>query len=121
MNRDDLKVKVLALAAEGRTLRARIGAARGAERDALWNEKRAVGRRARVVLLAYAFVRGVPYARVERRTASPPNPYALADVWWRELGWADGIPVNPPYGGSGAVLRWLAAGEPATRSEVAMT
>lgn len=112
MNREELKSRVLALALEGRAIGTRIRAAAGRERDRLWNEKRAVGRRARCVLLAYAYVREVPYARVEPRTAIPLSHHALADGWFRELGLVTS---------GAAVAGWLDGVAPQRATEVAMT
>lgn len=52
---------------QGRAIRLRIAASSGPDRHALWNEKRAVGRRTRYLLLLYGCLRGIPYRRIEPR------------------------------------------------------
>ena len=88
MTRDDLKNRIKNLSEEGRTLRAKIQAAAGPERHALWNEKRAIGRKARVSLLAYGFLRGVPYRRIEPRRHDDGLliPSLLLGAWASDLG-----------------------------------
>ncbi len=61
-----IKQTVKTLAAEGRNIRVeKIRTTTGLERDAAWHEKRAVGSKARVALLAYAFARGRTYRSCE--------------------------------------------------------
>ena len=88
MTREDLKAKIKDWAAQGKALRGRIQASAGPERHALWNEKRAVGAEARVALLAYGFLRGVPYARIEPhcRPHGRPRVAALLAAWAAQLG-----------------------------------
>lgn len=87
MTRDELKTLIRDLATEGRAIQSRIGETQGLERHALWNEKRRVGRRARAALLAYAYVRAVPYRRVEPKCKPGHALYdgSLANLWSREL------------------------------------
>jgi hypothetical protein len=88
MTRHELKTRIKDLAAEGQALRQRIRTTSGPERHALWNEKRRVGRRARAALMAYAFLRGVPHARMEPRCRPSDLLHAglLARRWEDELG-----------------------------------
>jgi hypothetical protein len=88
MTRDDLKTRIKELAAEGAAFREKIRRTSGLERHALWNEKRRVGRRARAALMAYAYLRGVPHARMEPRCRPSDLLHAgiLTGVWERELG-----------------------------------
>jgi hypothetical protein len=88
MNRETLKNSIKDLAQQGRALRARIQATKGPERDALWNRKRAIGRKARVSLLAYGFLRGVPYRAIEpkRHDDGLLIPSVLLGAWAGDLG-----------------------------------
>lgn len=62
-----LRAEIKRLADEGRSYHPRIREARGPERHALRMEKKSVGEEARVLLLAYALLRGVPYRALEAR------------------------------------------------------
>jgi hypothetical protein len=53
-----------------------IAAAQREERHRLRLEKKAIGRTARTLLLAYAFVRGVPRERLERQRIEGETPCA---------------------------------------------
>jgi hypothetical protein len=77
-----LKSQICNAAREGQAIRSQIQATRAQERDALWNQKRAVGRRTRYLLLAYGYRRGVPYRRIETRCREGNDPqwYVLADA-----------------------------------------
>lgn len=68
-----LKTQVVELRHEAAALRVRIHNARGRERYDLWNDKRALGDTARVVLLAYAYARNVPYRAVEPKSRNLPE------------------------------------------------
>jgi len=63
----NLKSQISEAARKGRSIHTKIQACRGDARHALWNEKRALGRRARYLLLAYGYLRGIPYRRIEPR------------------------------------------------------
>jgi hypothetical protein len=95
MNRDDLKNRIKILAEQGRTLQGKIQATAGPERHSLWNEKRAIGRKARVSLLAYGFLRGMAYRRIEPRRHDDGLliPSVLLGTWASDLG----IPALHPY------------------------
>lgn len=54
-------------------IRSKIHQAKGKERHALWNEKRAVGEGTRYLLLAYACLRGKQYDRIEPVGSSIPS------------------------------------------------
>lgn len=60
------------LAHEGRTKNALIAASSGPDRHAARQSKHGIGESARVMLLAYAMMRGVPYDKLERTTRTPP-------------------------------------------------
>lgn len=60
-----LREEIKGLAARGREYNARIRGSSGAERHALRVEKSGVGYSARVCLLAYALLRGLPYRAQE--------------------------------------------------------
>ena len=90
MTRGTLKARIKDAAARGRAVRHRINEAAGLERYALWNEKRSIGDEARVALLAYGFLRGVPYRRIEPhcRPGHELQPARLLVLWTRLLGMA---------------------------------
>jgi hypothetical protein len=66
--------------AESRRLGQAIHRVTGLERHALRLEKRSYGIGTRSILLAYAMLRGKPYASVERTCVRTPSPSAIADV-----------------------------------------
>jgi hypothetical protein len=68
----DIRNQVKRLAHEGRSKNALIAASSGPDRHAARQSKQGVGATARVFLLAYAMLRGVPYVRLERTTKTPP-------------------------------------------------
>jgi hypothetical protein len=77
-----LKSEICAAARDGQAIQKKLQATRALERDSLWNQKRALGRRTRYLLLAYGYVRSVPYRLIEPRCrpGNEPNWYRLADV-----------------------------------------
>jgi hypothetical protein len=78
MDKKELKKAIELLMEDGRKLRGFIRAASGMTRWRLWEEKRAVGRGARQHLLAYGFLRGVKYRRIEPRQRFIPAPETIA-------------------------------------------
>jgi len=78
----ELKSQIQSQAHQGRAIRARIQGAQGLERYTLWNEKRDIGRRVRLLLLAYGHFRGRRYRSIESHTrdGNAPAPDALYDV-----------------------------------------
>lgn len=73
-----LRAAIAANVSDSSQCRAAIHASSGPERDRAWRAKRAVGEGTRAMLLALAFARGVPYARVESdRTVNPPKLHAI--------------------------------------------
>jgi hypothetical protein len=78
----NLKSQISEAAREGQSLRTKIHACRGDARHVLWNEKRALGRRTRCLLLTYGYLRDVPYHRIEPRCHRDNHAqwYRLADV-----------------------------------------
>ncbi len=77
-----LREEIKSAASEGRATNALIREARGDERRALRDRKGSIGQDARVLLLAYALLRGVPYTSLERTTR---------DTAW-QAGWlANGV------------------------------
>jgi hypothetical protein len=67
-----LRGKIAEFAAAGRAIRLKIQAAFARAKYDLWNDKRAVGVDARHALLAYAYLRGIPY-RIAEPTAGTPQ------------------------------------------------
>lgn len=64
---------------KSRAIRNRIHATNGMERWSLWEDKRELGSGTRILLLAYACLRGRPYVQIERKVASgnEPSPSAI--------------------------------------------
>src|SRR5262249_21512012 len=100
MTRDALKTRIKDLAGQGRGLRERIQATSGLERHALWLEKRRIGRQARAAFLAYGFLRGVPYERIERHCHRDgrPQPVPLLSLWASQLGIRPVWRAQHPFG-----------------------
>jgi hypothetical protein len=67
-----VREEVKRLAHCGRSRNSLIAVLRGPDRHAAREQKKGVGGTARVYLLAYAMLRGVPYDRLERTTRTPP-------------------------------------------------
>jgi hypothetical protein len=84
-----IKQIIIERQAASRLLRRRIREARGLERHNLWLEKRSYGKETRYLLLAYAMLRGVRRAALEKRCESPPSPSAIADIAARHAPEAD--------------------------------
>jgi hypothetical protein len=78
----EIKTNLRALEAESREIRKRIHAASGMDRWHLWNEKRGHGREARWLLLAYAYLRKVPYRVCEQKCALDNSPSPSAIQHW---------------------------------------
>src|SRR5882724_2684321 len=79
----NLRSEIAKRVAESRGIRKNINASSGMAKWALWNDKRSVGSETRDLLLAYAFLRGVPY-RVVEPTAKVPDGRTL-DGWLKSL------------------------------------
>ena len=111
-----LRARIAELAAQGVAIRSKIGAARERARYDLWNEKRAVGDGVRDLLLAYAFLRGVPYRVAEPTAREKPAWFGGAVETWRAT-WSATIAervreVVPSEGLEARVLAWLTEPEP---------
>ena len=65
---------------KSRAIHSSIRKAKGLERHELWLEKRRYGIETRHLLLAFAWLRRVPYSVVEARCIRPPSPSAIADL-----------------------------------------
>lgn len=74
----ELKAEIQIFTANGREIGKRIRQSSGLDRFQLWNEKRWLGKDARIRLLAYACLRGRPYACVERKVRQGNEPSATA-------------------------------------------
>jgi len=61
----EIKAEVKVRQAESQAIRKQINEAHGLDRWCLWQEKRRYGTDTRYLLLAYAFLRGMPYAACE--------------------------------------------------------
>ena len=78
-----LKQDIIALASQGKEIHTQIIQLRsqpdtGKQREGLWTDKRAIGTQARCRLLAYAYLRGVPYSTVEANAVPGNIPYVWA-------------------------------------------
>lgn len=87
-----LRTSIKMLAAQGSDIHRRIGESRDRARYDLWNEKRGVGVNARDALLAYAFLRGVPYRVVEPTASQAVRAYGQPAVVAGSV--AGAIPAN---------------------------
>lgn len=77
---NNLKSQIKTLASQGKALHKQIIELRaqpdtGPERCQLWMDKRAVGAQARRLLLAYAYLRGMPYKAVEPKSVPGNIPW----------------------------------------------
>lgn len=72
--RDEFRGKINGLAAQSAKLRRRIHRSKGEKRFNAWYAKRALGQRTRHLLLAYAYLRGVPYEKLEKKIAPDNAP-----------------------------------------------
>lgn len=80
-----LRAEIAKYAADGTAIRGKINEARDRARYDLWNEKRVVGLEARRRLLAYAFLRGVPYRVVEPTSVKPGDLGCSEEAWHKDL------------------------------------
>ncbi len=70
-----LKAKIKGLAEEGVKTRKFISSSFGEKRDQHWKMKRTIGQEARLYLIAYGLLRGVPYSKIE------PNSDKYQLIW----------------------------------------
>lgn len=112
----NLKQDIIALASQGRTLHSQIIQLRsqpgtGKEREAMWTEKRTIGTQARCRLLAYAYLRSVPYRAVEANAVEGNIPW----VGHIAPHVHPGYDKLPPVGERGEIAKaikdWLTAGK----------
>lgn len=68
----EIRTQIKERAAHSRAIHEQIREATGLDRHRLWNEKRWYGAETRLLLLAYAFLRGMPYHAVERKCRNNP-------------------------------------------------
>jgi len=101
-----LRYSIKQLAAEGARLSAAIRDTAGQERDRNWNEKRAIGRKTRRALLAYAWLRGRSYASTERHCRDGNRPRA----YWLRQALEDVAPQATALFEPAEVEAWLAGG-----------
>jgi hypothetical protein len=107
--REYLKTREIA----SREIRKQIHAASGMDRWHLWNEKRDYGRETRDTLLAYGFLRGLPYRACEPKCGdhNPPSITGILSVARFYV---------PETGMDEAVIKsWLEAGEQPAATSVA--
>ena len=111
-----LKQEIIALASEGKQIHARVIQLRaqadtGPERESLWKDKRAIGTQARCRLLAYAYLRGVPYRAVETNAVEGNIPW----VGYIAPHVHPGYDKLPPVGERGEIAKaikdWLKIGK----------
>jgi hypothetical protein len=70
---EEIKFELRSRQAESQAIRKQIHATSGLDRYNLWAKKRAYGSDTRYLLLAYAFLRGMPYRVCEPEGSSPPS------------------------------------------------
>ena len=78
-----LRCLIAAFAAQGQEIRRQIQKAIARARYDLWNDKRSLGSDARMALLAYAFLRDVPYRVAEPTAVAPVG--RTEEQWRRSL------------------------------------
>lgn len=86
----NLKIEVKRLAAQGKNIAKLIQQSSGLTRYSFWQDKRSLGIETRYHLLAYGFLRGLSYERIEPRCrlGNEPRTYALYEVVQR---FSDGL------------------------------
>ena len=86
--RHEFKGKINGLAQQSAKIRRNILRSKGDHRNDLWLQKRWLGTRTRHVLLAYAYLRGIPYTTVEPKTAkdNPPDVHLIYLIVQETLG-----------------------------------
>jgi hypothetical protein len=77
---EDIQRIIIERQGVSRRLNEAIHKVRGLERHALRLEKRSYGDATRIVLLAYAMLRGKAYEDIERTCTRAPSASAIADV-----------------------------------------
>lgn len=97
----DLRSEIKEVAEQGRTMNGPIQAAKGPERHELRLKKAAVGWSSRHLLLAYLFLREVPYVAGESKCRKNNGPSANA-ILEQASRFIPGLEAN-------AVTRWLEA------------
>jgi len=100
-----LRARIAELAAQGRAIRAQIQKAFARARYDLWNDKRSIGNEARWMLLAYAFLRDIPYRVVE------PTAVHSGQIHGGSKGLAIAVAREAKLPDSAAVEAWLAVPE----------
>jgi len=80
-----LRSTIAGLAAQGVAIRLQIREALARARYDLWNDKCDIGTEARWVLLAYAFLRDVPYRVVEPTTSVPATRNCTEKEWFKDI------------------------------------
>lgn len=100
-----LRSKIADLAAQGVAIRKQIQAAFARARYDLWNDKRSIGDEARWMLLAYAFLRDVPYRVVE------PTAVHEGSVYGGAKGLANAVAKAAQLPDSAKVEAWIAVPE----------
>ncbi len=100
----EIREKVKGLASDGKVKNVLVSASSGPDRHAAREAKRGIGDAARIWLLAYAMLRGVPYESLERttRTASWRMKHILDEV-------SGIVREHRPEAGEDAVIDWYRA------------
>lgn len=75
----DIKSDIVERQTRSQAIRRSIRTSRGLVRWGFWEDKRALGADTRHVLLAYAFLRGMPYLACEKNTEKPVSIEPIAD------------------------------------------
>lgn len=83
-----LRAKIRGFAATGETFTARIAKAQRERKNRLWDAKRSLGNHARLHLIAYGLLRGVPYEKIERcAPQNKPDPQRVLDIMLAHADW----------------------------------
>lgn len=80
-----LKAKIKGLAAEGSRTRKFINSSTGEKRWSHWQTKRWIGEDARLYLIAYGLLRGVPYDKIEPNVSREKYSKLINDWDLRKL------------------------------------
>jgi len=72
----EIKAELRVREQESRSIRKQINESAGMERWGFWADKRRYGSETRDLLLAYGFLRGMPYRVIEPKTQPNSGPYA---------------------------------------------
>lgn len=83
-----LRAKVRGFHVTGSLITQRISRSKLDKKHNLWNAKRAIGNHARHHMIAYGFLRGISYERIEKCAINnQPNPQVVLDIMLAHADW----------------------------------